>query len=114
MQGGELFIPKIPSMSIMDLKEAIAPECDHEVVGIRPGEKLHEILLPNDEVRYSWELDGMYIVDPEFTWKTRKTWAHAKRLPPDFKYTSDANTEWLSVEDLRKLIERYDSVQSGV
>src|SRR3990167_5594509 len=68
MSGGELFVPKIPSMNIMDLAKAIAPECKYDIVGIRPGEKLHEVMILEDDSRHTLEFDGYYVVEPEFNW----------------------------------------------
>lgn len=105
MQGGELFIPKIPSMNIMDLKEAIAPECRHKVVGIRPGEKLHEVLLPMEESRHSLEFEDMYIVEPNFEWWDRGHHKCGKKLPENFEYNSLDNSHWLNKEDLIRLLD---------
>ncbi|HPZ63397.1 MAG TPA: UDP-N-acetylglucosamine 4,6-dehydratase (inverting), partial [Halanaerobiales bacterium] len=68
MQGGEIFVPKIPSMKITDLAEAIAPECELEIVGIRPGEKLHESLITGSDARHTLEFENYYIIQPEFSW----------------------------------------------
>jgi UDP-N-acetylglucosamine 4,6-dehydratase/5-epimerase len=71
MKGGEIFIPKIPSMKIIDLAKAIAPECEIEIVGIRPGEKLHEAMITEDDARHTVEFDTYYVIQPEFSW-----WSH--------------------------------------
>jgi UDP-N-acetylglucosamine 4,6-dehydratase len=105
MHGGEIFVPKIPSMNILDLAKAIAPDCEVEYIGIRPGEKLHEVLISEDEARYTVELDDMYIIQPVYPWWRVENWAGAKPLPEGFRYTSDTNTRWLSVEELRRMIE---------
>jgi UDP-N-acetylglucosamine 4,6-dehydratase len=105
MHGGEIFVPKIPSMNIMDLVKAIAPDCEVEYVGIRPGEKLREVLISEDEARHTIELDDMYIIQPLHPWWRVENWAGAKPLPEGFRYTSDTNTRWLSVEELRRMIE---------
>lgn len=110
MKGGELFIPKIPSMNIMDLKEAIAPECNHEIVGIRPGEKLHEVLLPNDEVRNAFELDNMYVLEPSFNFWDDSHVPNKKRVADDFEYASNNNPQLLTVEELRELIDDVEKV----
>ena len=104
MQGGEVFVPKIPSMSIMDLVKAIAPECEVESIGIRPGEKLHEILLSEDEARQSLELDDMFVIEPMHSFWQNGTWQSSRRLNDGFRYASDNNTQWLTVNQLRKLI----------
>jgi UDP-N-acetylglucosamine 4,6-dehydratase (inverting) len=100
MLGGEIFVPKIPSMRIMDLVEAIAPRCNVEITGIRPGEKLHEALLSEHESQRTLELDGMYVVQPEFGWWSAGHWTKGTRLPDGFTYTSDANTDWLTAAQL--------------
>jgi UDP-N-acetylglucosamine 4,6-dehydratase len=105
MHGGEIFVPKIPSMNIMDLARTIAPDCEVEYIGIRPGEKLHEALISEDEARHTIELDDMYIIQPLHPWWRVENWAGAKPLPEGFRYTSDTNTRWLSVEELRRMIE---------
>jgi UDP-N-acetylglucosamine 4,6-dehydratase len=105
MHGGEIFVPKIPSMNILDLAKAIAPDCEVEYVGIRPGEKLHEVLISEDEARHTVELDDMYIIQPVHPWWRVENWAGAKSLPEGFRYTSGTNTRWLSVEELRRIIE---------
>lgn len=103
MSGGEVFVPKIPSMRLMDLVRAIAPGCEIEVTGVRPGEKLHEALLSDHEQTHTLEFDDMFVVQPEFPWWGGSNWSHGRRLPDDFRYTSDANTSWLTVEDLAKV-----------
>lgn len=104
MQGGEIFIPKIPSMRIMDLAEAIAPDCEVEIIGIRPGEKLHEALTGEDEGRNAVSYKGMYVVLPNFSWWERQNYTDARKMPENFVYTSDNNDEWLSVEELREIV----------
>jgi UDP-N-acetylglucosamine 4,6-dehydratase/5-epimerase len=105
MYGGEIFVPKIPSMRLLDLAEAVAPGCDVEYIGIRPGEKLHEVLLSEDEARNAVELDDMYVIQPSHPWWKRANWVHARELPQGFRYTSDNNAEWLTNEQLHELIE---------
>ncbi|HLA29188.1 MAG TPA: polysaccharide biosynthesis protein, partial [Syntrophales bacterium] len=107
-QGGEIFVPKIPSMKVIDLAKAVAPECEIEIIGIRPGEKLHESLITEEEGRNTISYNGMYIVLPNYTWwEERRNYKTGQRLPDGFVYISDQNDEWLTVEDLKKLI--YDS-----
>ncbi|HSI10796.1 MAG TPA: UDP-N-acetylglucosamine 4,6-dehydratase (inverting) [Chthoniobacter sp.] len=101
MHGGEVFVPKIPSMNIMDLAHAIAPGCPVEDIGIRPGEKLHEVLLSEDEARDSVELDDMFVVEPTHPWWNSQAGASGKRLAEGFRYASDSNTHWLSVDELK-------------
>jgi UDP-N-acetylglucosamine 4,6-dehydratase len=105
MKGGEIFVPKIPSMNIMDLAMAIAPDCRHEFVGIRPGEKLHEALISEDDGRKTLEFEDYYIIQPDFPWWGEENISGAKPVPEGFKYTSDTNPEWLKGNDLKKLIE---------
>jgi UDP-N-acetylglucosamine 4,6-dehydratase/5-epimerase len=104
MHGGEIFVPKIPSMNIMDLAKAIAADCEIEYIGTRPGEKLHEALVSEDEVRHTVELDDMYVIQPLHPWWRVENWAGAKTLPDGFRYTSDSNAQWLTVDQLRGLI----------
>jgi len=106
MEGGEIFIPKIPSMKIMDLAEVIAPDIKKEIIGIRPGEKLHESLITQEEARHTKEYDDYFIIEPEFSfWKKSNGIEGGKLLPDGFQYTSDKNTQWLTKEDLKKIIE---------
>ena len=105
MQGGEVFVPKIPSMRVMDLAEAVAPGCEIEFIGIRPGEKLHEVLISKDESRYALDVGDMFIIQPAHPWWKPANWSHGKPLPDGFEYSSDKNTQWLTVEQLRKIIE---------
>ena len=105
MHGGEIFVPKIPSMKVMDLAKALAPECEVEIVGIRPGEKLHEAMIMEDDARHTVEFDDHYVIQPEFPWWSKKFAEGGKTLPEGFAYTSDNNTEWLTIEQLEKLSE---------
>jgi UDP-N-acetylglucosamine 4,6-dehydratase/5-epimerase len=105
MHGGEVFAPKIPSMNIMDLVKTVAPDCAVDYVGIRPGEKLHEVLVSDDEARHTVETDEMYVIQPNHPWWEGGNWNNANALPEGFRYSSDTNTRWLSVEELQKLIE---------
>ena len=104
MQGGEIFVPKIPSMNIMDLAKAIAPECETKIVGIRPGEKLHEAMIMEDDARHTVEYDSYYAILPELSWWNHENSGDGKLLPEGFAYTSDNNTEWLSIGALEKLV----------
>lgn len=104
MSGGEVFIPKSPSVNILDLAEAVCPECDIEIVGIRSGEKLHEVLLSEDEARLAVELDDRFVIRP-----ARGAAAHgaAGGLPvaEGFRYASDTNLHWLSGFELRAFVD---------
>lgn len=104
MQGGEIFVPKIPSMKVIELARAIAPECQIDLIGIRPGEKLHEALITEEEGRNTVSYNGMYVVLPEYTWWERQNYHKAQKLPEGFVYTSDKNTQWLTIEDLREMV----------
>jgi len=107
MCGGELFVPKIPSMNIMDLARAIAPECETRVVGIRPGEKLHELMIPRDEARKTLEFDDFYVMQPVFKfWERRCSWDGGRQVPEDFEYSSETNPWRLTVEEMRAMIEK--------
>ncbi|CAN7181484.1 UDP-N-acetylglucosamine 4,6-dehydratase (inverting) [Rossellomorea sp. LjRoot5] len=105
MYGGEIFIPKIPSMKVTDLATAIAPECEIEVVGIRPGEKLHEAMITEDDARRTMEFDSYYVIQPEFPWWSDENTNGGKTLPEGFSYVSNVNEDWLTVEQLRELVE---------
>lgn len=104
MRGGEIFVPKIPSMRIVDLAEAIAPNCRIKEIGILPGEKINEVLLTKNDARHSLEFKDFFVIEPERPWWKAERWKGGKRLPADFEYRSDNNTQWLSKEDLKKLI----------
>ena len=108
MKGGEIFVPKIPSMNIMDLVQAVAPDCRTEVVGIRPGEKLHEVMVGEDDAAHTTEYEDCYAILPltddgnGWTYMKRNG---GKRCCEGFRYSSDSNTQWLTVEQLRGMIE---------
>lgn len=104
MQGGEVFVPKIPSMKILDLAQAIAPRCEIEKTGIRPGEKLHEVLLSEDEARHTVEFDDTYVIEPMHPWWKDAVQFNRPRMPEGFRYSSETNASWLTVSDLQKLI----------
>jgi UDP-N-acetylglucosamine 4,6-dehydratase len=105
MHGGEIFVPKIPSMKLLDMAQAIAPECQIDCVGIRPGEKLHEVLLSEDEARNAVEIDDMFVIQPAQSWWRKENWKGSTTLPEGFRYASDSNSQWLTAEDLYKLVE---------
>jgi UDP-N-acetylglucosamine 4,6-dehydratase len=105
MHGGEIFVPKIPSMRLTDMAQAVAPGCEIEYIGIRPGEKLHEALVSEDEARNTVETDEMYVIQPSHPWWKTDSWMHARALPDGFRYASDTNTEWMSDQQVRDLIE---------
>jgi UDP-N-acetylglucosamine 4,6-dehydratase/5-epimerase len=103
MRGGEIFVPKIPSMRIVDLVQAIAPGCRVQVIGIRPGEKLHEILISEDESRQAVEFDDMFVVEPIYPSWTFPAWEGGKRPANGYRYSSDSNTRWLSGAEMREM-----------
>lgn len=102
MKGGEIFIPKIPSAKITDICSAIGPECKVEITGIRPGEKLHEALISEDEARNTYDAGKHYIIYPSTSGLPE---GKKRTLPEGFIYSSDSNDQWLSVPDIRKVIE---------
>ena len=104
MKGGEIFVPKIPSMKIMDLAETIAPGAQKKVTGIRPGEKIHEILLTEDEARHSKEFDDFFVIEPEHPFWDVNNMKGGKKLSQGFRYTSENNDRWLTKEKLIKYL----------
>ncbi len=104
VHGGEIFVPKIPSLRMIDLAKKIGPDCSIKEIGIRAGEKLHEVLLTEEESRHSIELADKYIIEPEHDWWSGDHWKGGKKLPDHFRYSSDQNTQWLSGDDLDALI----------
>lgn len=111
MQGGEVFIPKIPSMRMVDLAAAMAPGMAQNIIGIRPGEKLHEVLLSEDESRTALELEDRYVIQPAFQWWTSRyqTLPGAVPVPDSFRYASDTNEEWLDDDGLKQLLATVDA-----
>lgn len=108
--GGELYVPKIPSYKIMDVAQAIGPDCELEIVGIRPGEKVHEEMITSSDSFTTYDLGKYYVILPQVTaWDLRDFLAHfnAKKVSEGFNYSSGENTEWLSVDDLRGLIKAH-------
>jgi len=109
MVGGELFVPKIPSMNIMDLARAICPECKTEIIGIRQGEKLHEIMVTRDDARNTVEFNDCYVMKPQFEYfeqRFREKGKKCKLVPDGFEYRSDTNTQWLGVEQLSEIVRK--------
>ncbi|MBN2452659.1 MAG: UDP-N-acetylglucosamine 4,6-dehydratase (inverting) [Candidatus Omnitrophica bacterium] len=103
MEGGEIFVPKIPSMSITDLARAIAPGCRLKTIGIRPGEKLHEVMISEDDSRNTTEFGRYYVIRPAF-YHPDKKYKRGRSVPDGFRYSSDSNGEWLSVSELKSLV----------
>jgi UDP-N-acetylglucosamine 4,6-dehydratase/5-epimerase len=109
MFGGEVFVPKIPSTTIIDLARAVAPDAQIDIIGIRPGEKLHEVLISEDENRTTVELDDMFVVQPaEALWFGRDWEKRGKPLASDFRYASNTNEEWLNVDQIRELVAPFE------
>jgi UDP-N-acetylglucosamine 4,6-dehydratase (inverting) len=109
MYGGEIFVPKIPTTGIMDVAAATAPDCAVDFVGIRPGEKLHEVLVSEDEARQTLEYEGMYLIRPPAPWYFGDDfWDDGVPVPDGFRYTSDSNPERLDAAALRRLFEAYE------
>ncbi|MFW2601151.1 UDP-N-acetylglucosamine 4,6-dehydratase (inverting) [Aliarcobacter butzleri] len=112
MQGGEIFIPKIPSMKIVDMAKAIAPNLPHQIIGIRPGEKLHEIMCPADDSHLTLEFEDHYVIKPTIHFTTRMDYQKnllgevGKPVVQGFEYNSGNNTQWLSSEDFLKMVKR--------
>lgn len=105
MHGGEVFVPKIPSMTVADLAKAMAPEAKINYIGIRPGEKLHEVLISEDEARTVVEMDDMYVVQPaEAFWFGREWESIGKPLTDSFRYVSNTNEDWLTVQQIQEII----------
>lgn len=107
MQGGEIFVPKIPSMNIMDLVTALAPHCEVEYVGIRPGEKVHEVLISEDEARHTIDVGDAYIIKPEYFSRAHDPWEHGASLCAGFKFVSNENKDWLTAEQMKSLSEPF-------
>lgn len=111
MQGGEIFVPKIPSMRITDLAEALAPGIPTKIIGIRPGEKLHEVMCPKDDYHLTLEFPDHYVITPTIPFTSNQVNFKSDRLgetglsvPEEFEYSSDKNTEWLSPQHLLEML----------
>jgi len=107
MKGGEVFVPKIPSAKMIDLADVLAPEAQKVIIGIRPGERLHEVLLTEDEARHAREFDDYFIIELELSfWDGNRT-REGRVLADGFCYASETNQQWLTREDMEKMIEEY-------
>lgn len=104
MLGGEIFVPKIPSMKILDLAMAIAPKCRLDFVGVRPGEKLHEALLTDEESGRTVDAGEYFVVKPQVHWWTASNWNGAKAVAKGFHYSSDANDKWLTTKEIKAMV----------
>lgn len=107
MKGGEIFIPKIPSMRIIDLAKAIAPKGEIEEIGIRPGEKIHEILMTEEEATRALDYGKTYVIRPTFAWREEIKNIDGAPLPVGFEYSSDSNDRWLSEAEVMKMIDTF-------
>lgn len=105
MRGGEVFVPRIPSMGIVEMARTIAPECEIEFTQIRPGEKLHETLISMDEARHTLARDGMYVIEPEHRWWSQENGLDGQPLPDGFALTSNKNDLWMTSKELLETIE---------
>jgi len=108
MRGGEIFIPKISSMKIIDLAEVIASGAKRKIIGVRPGEKLHEVLLTEEEALHAKEFDKFFIIEPEHPFWHKDNFQDGKPLPLGFKYASNTNTEWLTKEKMAELLKNIE------
>ncbi len=113
MHGGEVFVPKLPSMRMSDLAAAIAPGCAIRTVGIRPGEKLHETLVSEDESRQTLDVSDMYVIQPMFPWWNAERWSSGHSLPEGFRYASDSNEKWLTSSELLEMIGTSESAHAS-
>lgn len=110
-KGGELYVKKCPSFKVTDLAKAMKADCEFEDVGIRPGEKLHEVMVTAEDSRTAYEYDDHYIIYPDLDWWERTNNKNGgKKVEDRFKYSSDNNKEWLSVEKIRELMKEIDIV----
>ncbi len=107
MKGGEIFVPKIPSATMPDVAAAVGPECRIKIVGIRPGEKLHETLISEDDGRLTLEYDSHYVIQPQFSWWGPERKNGGRPLAEGFSYTSGNNDEVLSVEQIREIVSEF-------
>lgn len=105
MRGGEVFVPKIPSMRLEDLAHAVAPECGVQCIGIRPGEKLHEVLVSEDEARHTRDLGDHFVILPAHSWWPTDGAELGTALPEGFSYTSNGNASWLTGQELKALLD---------
>jgi UDP-N-acetylglucosamine 4,6-dehydratase len=104
LQGGEIFVPKIPSFSIVDVAKVVAPGIPTKVIGIRPGEKLHEVMITEDDSHNTVEFETYYaILSPSVSMQTN-AYLGAKKVPVDFRYSSQNNTDWFTVETFKKML----------
>ncbi|MEZ0390725.1 MAG: polysaccharide biosynthesis protein, partial [Pseudobdellovibrionaceae bacterium] len=108
--GGELFVPKIPSYKILDIAKAVAPNCKTEVVGVRPGEKIHEEMITETDSLNTFDCGKYYVINPGVPVWDEAAWSkkfNAKKVPQGFKYNSGMNTEWLTIDEIRRLVKTH-------
>lgn len=116
MHGGEIFVPKIPSTTILDLAKAIGPDCEIVDIGVRPGEKLHEVMISEDDARNTLEYDDHYVIQPQFEWWRdggAKKHTAGRSVPDDFRYSSETNAQWLSTEEIREIVRPFEAEAAG-
>lgn len=106
MRGGEIFVPKIPSMNIVDLAKAMAPDIPHKIIGIRPGEKLHESMIDDYSSRHTVDIGDRYVIEPDWTFWPRRRFAEDgyPKCEEGFEYRSDLNPDWLSSDQLAQML----------
>src|SRR5512144_2284526 len=110
MEGGEVFVPKIPSTKIVDLANAIVPDAKMNIIGIRPGEKVHEVLISEDEARNTVEREHMFIVKPPETLWERGLEYEGNSLPEGFRYSSDTNSQWLDINGIKEFVAPFEQL----
>ena len=109
MQGGELYVKKIPSMKLVDLAEAIAPNLEIKEIGIRPGEKIHEQMITREDAPNTIEYNDYYVILPQTDYADILThYKDAKKVPKDFEYNSGNNDKWLTVDEMRNLVSEIE------
>ena len=111
MKGGELFVPKIPSMNIVDLAKAIAPEAKTKIIGIRPGEKIHEVMISSDDAINTLEFDSYFVIQPSHPWWDNLKYIKingGKPVDEGFTYSSGNNSKWLTIEELKIIINKLE------
>lgn len=111
MHGGEIFVPKIHSMRIMDLVNAVAPDCKIKFVGVRSGEKLHEVLISEGEARHTLEFDDFFVIESQYYLWRRDDWKGGKTLKDGFKYSSDTSSKSLTIEEMKRIIEDDGTIE---
>ena len=104
MKGGEIFVPKIPSVKLVDIARCLAPEAKLKFIGIRPGEKINEVLVTEEESRHALEFKNFFLIEPEFSWWKKPVYQGAKKLKEGFRYTSDTNDWWLTKEEIKSML----------